>query len=106
MFETFSSGSAVVRGFTCCFTINIFFFFFFVVQTLLVMCVCGLVFVSEIGFGVQLKKPYPNKFEVNVLSTYSFSFTSVKNELLPSHPLELTEKNVSITSNVAIFTLY
>ncbi|KFV87271.1 Proteasome maturation protein, partial [Struthio camelus australis] len=26
-------------------------------------------------------------------------FTSVKNELLPSHPLELSEKNASITSN-------
>ncbi|NWX87471.1 POMP protein, partial [Nothoprocta ornata] len=26
-------------------------------------------------------------------------FTSVKSELLPSHPLELSEKNASITSN-------
>ena len=27
---------------------------------------------------------------------FIFSFTCVKNELLPSHPLELSEKNVSI----------
>lgn len=49
MFETLSSGSAVVRGFTCCFAILL-----SVVQTLPVVCLCGLVFVSEIGFGMQL----------------------------------------------------
>ena len=30
------------------------------------------------------------------LEMFIFSFSCVKNELLPSHPLELSEKNVSM----------
>lgn len=49
----FSSGSAVVRGLISYFIIKLF-FFFFPVQTVVIVCLCGLMFVSEISFGMQL----------------------------------------------------
>lgn len=60
-------------------------------------------FVSEISFGMQLNILINLKFK---FFTCISSFTSVKNELLPSHPLELSEKNVSTTANVAVLTNY
>lgn len=51
-----------------------------------------------------MRKPNCNIHLLN--PSFLSSFSSVKNELMPSHPLELSEKNVSLQFLFSILLLF